>query len=253
MTKTLLGLLLGLLLAAPTAWSVLRRDTLQATPHGYKLPSLVVTGTSEFDGAVTLPTGDVTGTEILDGTVTAADIATDGVDSAEIAANAVGASEIASNAVLGAEIGSISVAVPFCGQNVNNTTVYVGPALDNLFGQRAAIPGDTYCDTLDSTTETTADFPLDANWPAFKVLGMTCWVTSDPTADVVFTARSAAADLTPSVTCTVAGTGSSQRCVSTTKTTTDIAAGAAVAIKVVTTEDLSLQDVGCKLYIANAS
>ena len=45
MRRILLGLLLGLLLAAPTAWSVLRRDTLQATPHGYKLPSLVVTGT----------------------------------------------------------------------------------------------------------------------------------------------------------------------------------------------------------------
>lgn len=96
MQKILLGLLVGLLLAGgTTAWSVLRRDTLQATPHGYKLPSLVVTGTSEFDGAVTLPTGDITSAEILNATITADDLGTDSVAADEIAANAVGAAEIA--------------------------------------------------------------------------------------------------------------------------------------------------------------
>ena len=59
---------------------------------------------------------------------------------------------------------------------------------------------------------------------------------------------SAAADLTPTVTCTVA-TGETG-CVSIVSSTTDVAAGATMAVKVVTTEDLSAQDWWCKVYLA---
>ena len=253
MRRILLGLLLGLLLAAPTAWSVLRRDTLQATPHGYKLPSLVVTGTSEFDGAVTLPTGDVTGTEILDGTVAAADIATDGVAADEIAAGAVGTSELATGAVANTDVGAVAMdKIILCGQLVNNSTVYVGPATTVYLAAASAEAaiGGTTCDGLDSTTEATADAPIATNFPAFKVHGMYCRISSDPTADVVITARSAAADMTPSLTCTIAGTGTATHCRALTATTTDIAAGATIAVKAVTLEDLSAQDIWCELYFS---
>lgn len=252
MRKILLGLLVGLLLAAPTAWSVLRRDTLQATPHGYKLPSLVVTGTSEFDGAVTLPTGDITSTEILNATITADDLGTDSVAADEIAAGAVGTSELATGAVASADVGGFATdSIIACGQLVSSSTVYLGPSTAAYLGSGAdTSAGGTVCDALDSGTESTADAPIATTFGAIKIHGMYCRVTSDPASDVVFTLRSAAADLTPSVTCTVAGTGSSQHCVSTTPTTVDVAANATIAVKVVTLEDLSLQDGWCKIFFS---
>lgn len=50
------------------------------------------------------------------------------------------------------------------------------------------------------------------------------------------------------MTCTVA-TGDTS-CVSVTGSTTDVAAGATVAIQAVNTEDLSLQDFWCRMGIA---
>ena len=64
------------------------------------------------------------------------------------------------------------------------------------------------------------------------------------------TARSAAADMTPSLTCTIAGTGSATHCRALTSTTTDVAAGATIAVKAVTLEDLSAQDIWCELYFS---
>lgn len=138
----------------------------------------------------------------------------------------------------------------FCGQNVSSSTVYAGPAVSAFFGRTNALQGDATCDALDNGTEATADNPVNASFPAFKVLGMYCSVSSDPTADVVLTARSAAADLSPTLTCTVAGTGSGQDCWAYfTGAAPTIAPGAAVAVKSVTGEDLSAQDFSCDWII----
>lgn len=253
MRRILLGLLLGLLLAAPTAWSVLRRDTLVAAPNGYKLPSLVVTGAAEFDTAITLPSGNITAAEIATDGVDSAEIAADAVGASEIAAGAVGTSELATGAVANTDVGAVAMdKIILCGQLVNNSTVYAGPATTVYLAAASAEAaiGGTTCDGLDSTTEATADAPIATNFPAFKVHGMYCRISSDPTADVVITARSAAADMTPSLTCTIAGTGSATHCRALTSTTTDIAAGATIAVKAVTLEDLSAQDIWCELYFS---
>lgn len=263
MQKALLGLLLGLLLAAPTAYSVLRRDTLVAAPNGYKLPSLVVTGAAEFDTAITLPSGNITAAmiatdavdsaEIAAGAVGTSEIATDGVAADEIAAGAVGTSELATGAVANTDVGAVAMdKIILCGQLVNTSTVYAGPATTVYLAAASAEAaiGGTTCDGLDSTTEATADAPIATNFPAFKVHGMYCRISSDPASDVVITARSAAADLTPSLTCTIAGTGTATHCRALTATTTDVAAGATIAVKAVTLEDLSAQDIWCELYFS---
>lgn len=141
--------------------------------------------------------------------------------------------------------------ITLCGQNVSSSTIYGGPAAAAFLGGGAErVIGGTICNALDSTTEATADAPIHADFPAFKVFGFWCYITTDPSNDVVLTMRSAAANLTPSLTCTIAGSGSAKHCSTTTSTTTDVAAGATIAMKVVTTEDLSAQDFWCKAYIS---
>lgn len=264
MTRSL-SLVVGiLLLGAAIAYPVVRRDTLVPTSSGMLVNGpLVVTGEVEFDSGQSLGTGTVTSTEILDNTITTDDIGTDGVAADEIAADAVGASEIAAGAVATSELATGAVGnvdmgatmmdkIILCGQLVNNNTVYVGPATTVYLAAASAEAaiGGTTCDGLDSGTEATADAPIATNFPAFKVHGLYCRISSDPTNDVVITARSAAADMTPSLTCTIAGTGSATHCRALTSTTTDIAAGATIAVKAVTTEDLSAQDIWCELYFS---
>ena len=138
----------------------------------------------------------------------------------------------------------------FCGQNVNTSTDYIGPAVSAFFNRTNPLMGDATCDALDSTTETTADNPINSAFPPFRVVAMYCSVSSDPASDVVFTARTAAADLSPSLTCTVAGTGSGQDCFAyAAGAAPQVAAGGAVAVKVVTLEDLSAQDASCRWII----
>lgn len=136
--------------------------------------------------------------------------------------------------------------VVLCGQNFNTTTGYIGPA---PFGAGLTDMGGTVCNGLDSTTEGTADDPVQAQFPAFMVTGFACLLSSDPVSDVVITARSAVADMSPSLTCTVTGAGTDTGCSTTAKTTTDVAIGATIALKVVTLENLSTQDLWCKMYI----
>lgn len=145
---------------------------------------------------------------------------------------------------------NIGAKIRLCGQNVNTSTVFLGPAVSTFFG-RAAEPlqGDAVCDALESTTEATADNPLNATYPPFAVAGMRCSVSSDPASDVVFTLRSAAADTSPVVTCTVAGTGTGQDCFGSINVPPTIASGATIAVRVVTLEDLSAQDASCDLTI----
>jgi len=111
--------------------------------------------------------------------------------------------------------------------------------------------GGTICNALDSeTSSAAADNPIDADFPAFKITGMQCVVSSDASNDIAIVLHSAAAVLVPTVTCTIAGTGTAQGCSTTTSTTTDIAAGATISAEINYSEDLDLQDVWCQVYFA---
>ena len=168
-------------------------------------------------------------------------VTTDGTGDAEAALpeNGIGADELA---VMADQFVA-------CGQQANAGTIYGGPALSSLNGDGAeyAIAG-AVCDALDNAAEAGADAPLGLANTAFKVMGMLCEVSSSGANGVVLTLRSAAAGLTPAVTCTVP-TGSTT-CSTATASTTDIAAGATVAVQATNTEDLSLQDFWCRIFIA---
>lgn len=149
------------------------------------------------------------------------------------------------------ELGASSDKIIICGQDANSGTIYFGPETATYLGSGGEFAiGGAACNALDNATEATADAPITAGFPAFKVTGMHCVSSSDATNDQVLTLRSAAADVTPSITCTIAGTGSAVECTSTTATTTDIASGATIAVKSVNTEDLSAQDIWCEVYIS---
>lgn len=184
------------------------------------------TGTGEF----AIPVGSIDGTEVADASLTGVDLAV--------------------GTLTGANIGAVLLDdIILCGQNANSATIYGGPAAAVYLGSggEAAI-GGTLCDSLDNATEATADAPISADFPAIKIHGLFCRLSSDPTNDVVLTLRSAEAGLTPAVTCTVTGAGSATSCRALTSTTTNVAAGATLAVQSVTTEDLSLQDFWCKAY-----
>jgi phage tail sheath gpL-like len=114
-----------------------------------------------------------------------------------------------------------------CGEatTINNNTVYYGP---NLTLTANTINGQA-CDinAAGSTTEATADAPVYTN-KAFKVQGMTCRNEGDANANISFTLRTAEGATVPSVTCTIAD--NERDCVADIGTSTDIAAGATVAI-----------------------
>jgi hypothetical protein len=89
-----------------------------------------------------------------------------------------------------------------CGDatTVNNNTVYYGPSRTLT----ANTWDGTACDinAAGDTTEATADISF-FNYPVY-VSGMTCRNEGDANADITYTLRGGAADLTPSVTCTIA-------------------------------------------------
>lgn len=145
---------------------------------------------------------------------------------------------------------NVGLQVRLCGQNVNASTVYLGPDLAGFWGRAlTSLQGAAGCDALESTTEATADAPLNASYPAFYVTGFRCSDSSDAAADVVFTLRSAAADTSPVVSCTIAGTGTGQDCFAVISNPPLVASGATIAVKVVGTEDLSAQDASCDITI----
>ena len=139
----------------------------------------------------------------------------------------------------------------FCG-DLGNGTVYTSP----VSGYPAAIfyasttaaadlsyalAGDG-CAAQDNATEATADEIMFAN-NALEVLGFYCTVTGSGSNGVTLSMRSAEAALTPAVSVTIATTDTTEA--ANTVTTTDIAAGATVAVAAVSTEDLGAQDFWC--------
>lgn len=158
---------------------------------------------------------------------------------------------ISENFITADDVAVMSDKIVLCGQDANSGTVYLGPSTLTYLGSGGEFAiGGTACDLLANATEATADAPITADFPSFKVNGMFCRSSSDATNDQVLTLRSAAAGLTPAITCTIAGTGTATSCSTTTGTTTDIAAGATIAVQSVNTEDLSLQDVWCEVYFS---
>jgi hypothetical protein len=148
--------------------------------------------------------------------------------------------------VLGDESSQFTVIL--CGQLISTGVSYLGPSVAAFLGSGAdTTAGGTVCDALDSTTEATADAPIFTS-VAFKVTGMYCKASDDGALGVVFTLRSAAANVSPSITCTASGSAGASDCRTNTGTNTDIAAGATIAVSAVTGEDLSTQDGWCMLF-----
>ena len=132
------------------------------------------------------------------------------------------------------------------GVTVNANTVYYGPSIVLL----ANTSGGQTCDinATGNATEATADAPIYTN-QAFQVLGMTCRNEGDAAMDVSYTLRSAEAAVAPSVTCSIAD--NDRDCVADVHTTTDIAAGATVAVAVASPTDLgAATGFVCQIFVA---
>jgi hypothetical protein len=128
--------------------------------------------------------------------------------------------------------------VIFCGQLIddaapNNEETFVSPAVITYIG--------VYSSNMAIGTVATCDTYHDENESV---------INGDPDEDVTFTLRSAQADTTPVLSCTIPGTGTSRSCATPEATTTDIASAAKIAMKVTMAEDLSTLDMWCKAYIA---
>ena len=185
-------------------------------------------------GAITIGSADVTAVTIT------TDSTADGSDLV-----------LPENAVSGNEAMIPSDSFIACGEHDENGTIYFGPATAMFLGDNSTsyAIGTAACDALDNATEGTADAPL-TDYGAFKVVGM--WCRTDATLGagetIVFTARSAAADLTPTVTCTIGEAAT--YCRSVAASTTDVAVGATVAVKAVETSNNGDGDESwCRVYI----
>lgn len=145
-----------------------------------------------------------------------------------------------------ASVGNV-VDIILCGDLPNNTTLYYSPAtgfaagLFYAFGGSYALAG-AGCAAEDNATESTADEVLYTN-NAVKILGMSCTVTGSGSNGVVINLRTAEGNLTPDVTITIPTSTTTGATV--VGTTTDIAAGATFGMRVISTEDLSAQDIWC--------
>jgi hypothetical protein len=160
------------------------------------------------------------------------------------------------NSVGAGEIGALLLPVIFCGELAENGTTYLGPSTGAFGGNGADLSiGSTACDALDSTTEATADTPLFTNTP-LKWMGLLCKTdgTLGASETIVFTARTAAADVVTTdstattITCTIS-VGESE-CRSLVGSTTNIAAGATVAVKAVETSNNSDDNAHCVALMA---
>ena len=134
--------------------------------------------------------------------------------------------------------------VTFCGDGPNATTNYVGPNVGaNLFASAG-------CAALDDTTEATAD---QVYWPyAVRAMTAHCGINDVAAATVVFTLRSATANVDASDTCTTA-TGDASGyldCYFQDLSPSTIAAGATIAVSVTSTGNFSTADVWCVLQVS---
>ena len=195
----------------------------------------------------------ISATKIADGTVTNAEFQYIGGLTSDAQTQIDGKeATITENSIGPDDVAVMHDDVVCCGQADESGTVFLGPALTLFGGGSSAI---TYtisaagCDALGDATEATADAPLFTN-VAFKVTGLYCKQSGTLGAgeSITFTIRSAEADLTPSVYCIV-GEGETD-CRSLTGSTTDVAAGATIAVETEMTSDNADDDVWCRVYLA---
>lgn len=204
----------------------------------------VIAQAPSFEGHVTSSLQTV---EDANGVDTALQVSTGGI-AVNGSLSATGTITLPEGGLVLDDLGAVAIGeVVLCGDSVSASTTYWGPATDSWeYGGADYSISSTACDALDSTTEATADAPIMTN-VAFKVMGMYCKVTSSGSNGVTMTLRSAAANTTPAISCTIA-TGDTD-CFAAVSSTTDIAAGATIAVKQVTTEDLSAADGWCKVFV----
>jgi hypothetical protein len=150
------------------------------------------------------------------------------------------------NSIGPSELTGLVRSLIFCGDDAGTTTTnYLGPALDSAYDGKHTDSsiGGTYCKTLDSTTEATADAPVSTL--AVKALGLRCISTATQGSgeSITFTLRTGAADTVPVVSCTIGV--SATECRTNTATTTNIAAGATMAVKVVPSGNNAAADAWC--------
>lgn len=147
------------------------------------------------------------------------------------------------------------VVITFCGDQPNNTTNYNSP-IDHSSGNFYAgsltandlgfTLAGTGCDAEDNTTEATADEVVFAN-NAIHVLGLSCTSGNAGSNGTTINVRSAAASLTPDITVTIPTTLTTAAV--TRRTTVRVAAGATLAIRQISTEDLSATNIWCQARV----
>lgn len=121
----------------------------------------------------------------------------------------------------------------FCGEatTVNNNTVYYGPMTFSAFAANIGYVCDV--DAVGSTTETAVDHATFPDDPVV-FLGMSCFEESDDVAaDLTFTLRDDAANLSPTIACTIEN--GETNCVAPGTTGHTIAAGSLLDIAVSST------------------
>ncbi len=165
------------------------------------------------------------------------------------------------NFVNGLEVAGVSVSsqvtgmpmdLVYCGQAAENGTIYLSPTagvngVDFGDGADYSISG-TACDALDGATETTQDLVVFPE-RGFRVTGMYCQVagTLGAAETVVFTYRAAAANVSPSLTCTVSV--GQRGCVALAASATTVGSNVATAMQAAETSDNADDDLWCQVSI----
>lgn len=147
----------------------------------------------------------------------------------------------------------------FCGNLANAGTTFFEPVgggtRSATSGESSlATPGGTACDAGDNGTESTADDVVFRDL-AIRIGGMYCraavdaGTTGSGANGTTFTLRSAEANLSPSLTCTVATGRTECLAVATANNAMPRVAGAAtMAVQNVTTENLSANNGWCRVF-----
>lgn len=182
---------------------------------------LYVEGISEFDG-----TANFDGAVDFDGTIT--------IDTTAIGEEALKFQGRASFTVCGDAT------------TVNNNTIYYGPDLTVVSSATVGLQRQCNTTTAGNATEATADAPAFTA-KAFYVLGMDC-NHPDSNATLTFTARSAAAGLTPALVVTT--TDNQTQGMTSAPSTTAIASGATFAVAVASTSDIGTVPFVCAVEVA---
>ena len=203
----------------------------------------IVAADDNTDAALVVRPGGATSFTLGGSSTTSTTFTTDDTGDGEIAlrANSVGAGELA---------GTYQNVI-FCGENAENGTTFFGPATAPLGGSWATPVNlaSAGCDALDNTTEATADAPISTL--ATKVNGFRCVTDAVLGAGetIVFTLRTAAANAVTTdgaqttLTCTIGEAATECRNVA--GTTTNIVAGATLAMSVVETSNNTDDNAWC--------